>query len=286
MVIVVSNEASDNLAVAADDLRLVRGGRAILDGVSCRIERGTCCALLGPNGCGKTTLARCLVGQMHPTAGTLHVLDQTIGQTNIFALRRRIGLVNPTTDTAGHHVPGAVVDANLTARDAVLTGLFGTVALYDTPSEAQRQRAAHLLDEVGLSESVDQRFELLSTGEQRRALLARALIRRPELLILDEPTAGLDVPGRERLLATLERILASPDAPAVLLITHHVEELSPRTAQVLLMQGGRITAAGPPRAVITPERLSETFGCRVYVRRVHGRWWLEVLPEAWVDLLK
>ncbi|MFW6060341.1 MAG: ABC transporter ATP-binding protein [Phycisphaeraceae bacterium] len=277
---------TDNLAVDARDVRVVRGGQAILAGVSARIPRGTCCALLGPNGCGKTTFARTLLGQMFPTTGKLRVLGETIGQTHIPKLRQRIGIVNPTTDSAGNHVPGAVVDANLTATHAVLTGLFGTVGLYDQPTHAQRERAQHLLEHVGLGHRIHHRFALLSTGEQRRALLARALVHRPELLILDEPTAGLDISGREHVLATLEQILAQPDAPAVLMITHHVEELSPRTAQVMLMSEGRVTCAGPPGGVITPERLSDTFGCKVYVRRVHGRYWLEVLPEAWVDLLK
>jgi len=258
----------------------------ILDDFHCRIPRGACCALLGPNGCGKTTFARTLLGHMFPTAGHVRVLGETIGQTHLPTLRQRIGIVNPTTDHHGAHVTGAVVDARLAAADAVCTGLFGTVGLYDQPTNQQRQHARHLLEHVGLAHRVDQRFGVLSTGEQRRALLARALVHQPELLILDEPTAGLDITGREHVLATLEQVLARRDAPAVLLITHHVEELSPRTSQVLLMKSGRVLHHGAPKDVITPERLSDTFDCKVYVRRVHGRYWLEVLPEAWVDLLK
>ncbi len=267
------------------DLTVERGGTAILRGVNCHLPAGHCTALLGPNGCGKTTLTRCLTGYMFITSGTVRVLGQEIGDTDVRALRRRIGLVNPTLDQAGAHVAGAAVDADLSAHEAVCTGFFGTVGLYDRPSPDQHERADHLLAQVGLSQRRDLRFALLSHGEQRRALIARALVHIPELLILDEPTAGLDIAGREQVLATIEMVLAGPTPPTVLMITHHVEEISPRASQVLLMRGGRITAAGPPREVITPERLTETFGCKVFVKRLHGRWWLEVLPEAWLYLV-
>lgn len=142
---------------------------------------------------------------------------------------------------------------------------------------------------VGLPHRMGLRFGLLSTGEQRRALIARALVHMPELLILDEPTAGLDLAGREQVLATIEQVLSQPnprDAPAILMITHHVEELSPQTNRVMLMNAGRFIFAGTPDQIITPKKLGETFGCKVSVERVHGRYWLQVLPEAWVDMVK
>lgn len=278
-------QTQDPLAIDACDVRVTRGGSDILKGVSCQLKRGECAAILGPNGCGKTTFSRTLLGQAFATAGQIRVLGQTLGQTDIRALRRRIGIVNPTTDAHGYHVAGAVVDADLTATEAVLTGYFGTVGLYDHTTEEQHQHARELLRQVGLSHRCDLRFGLLSTGEQRRAQLARALVHMPELLILDEPTAGLDITGREQMLATIEMVLARPNPPAILMITHHVEELSPRTSQVMLMKQGRFIASGPPKDIVTPERLTETFDCKVYVRRVHGRYWLEVLPEAWLDLV-
>lgn len=282
----MSDQDPNNLAVDVCGVTVARQGTVILDRVDCQLERGKYTAILGSNGCGKTTFARCLTGQMYATSGTVTVLGETLGQTDIRTLRRRIGLVNPTTDTGGYHVMGAVVDADLNATEAVITGFFATVGLYDRYSDAQRDRARELLSMVGLGHRMDHRFGLLSTGEQRRALIARALVHVPELLILDEPTAGLDLAGREQVLATVEQVLAQPDAPAVLMITHHVEELSPQAHRVMLMKRGRFIAEGSPETILTPEKLSEAFGCKVFVERIHGRYWLQVLPEAWIDLIR
>jgi iron complex transport system ATP-binding protein len=272
-------------AIEVQNLHVVRGETAILRGIDCRVEAGTCMAILGPNGCGKTTLMRTLTGQMFITSGSVRVLGETMGETDVRALRRRIGMVNPSAGNSHTPNSGAIVDADLTAHEAVLTGFFGTVGLYDHPTPQQVQRADRMLQQVGLSQRRDLRFGLLSTGEQRRCMIARALAHEPELLILDEPTAGLDLAGREQVLATVEMILAGANPPTVLMVTHHVEELSPRTRQVLLMKEGRVVASGPPKEVITPESLTSTFGCKVFVKRIHGRYWLEVLPEAWLDLL-
>ncbi len=283
--------AAHNAAVVRD-LFLERGRTNILRGVSFTLPAGQYSAILGPNGCGKTTLTRVLTGHAFFRSGDVQVLGETIGHTDIRALRQRVSVVNPTASTADHHVSGAVVDAELTATEAVLTGFFGSVGLYDRPTDSQFDAAGHMLQTVGLGHRADLRFALLSTGEQRRCLIARALVNRPQLLILDEPTAGLDLRGRERVLATIEKIMEHNDhcsnshKTTILMITHHVEELSPRTSQVLLMRDGQFVARGEPDEVITPESLSETFDCKVFVRKTNGRFWLEVLPEAWLDLHK
>ncbi|MEM6458546.1 MAG: ATP-binding cassette domain-containing protein [Planctomycetota bacterium] len=263
-----------------------RGGTTILDGVDLALPAGRCTALLGANGCGKTTLSRALLGQVAVSAGEVRVLGETLGRTDVRRLRRRVGVVAPAVDPSGEmHVPGAVVDAELSATEAVCTGFFGTVGRYDRPGDGQIEAARATLDRVGLGHRRDAVFGRLSTGEQRRAVLARALVAGPELLILDEPTAGLDVLGRECMLATLDELLAGPRPPAVLLITHHVEELPAATHRVALMRDGHLHAVGPPDVVMTPEHLTATLGCPVYVQRRGSRYWLEVLPEARLSLL-
>ncbi|MEO0963548.1 MAG: ATP-binding cassette domain-containing protein [Planctomycetota bacterium] len=271
--------------MTATGLVVQRGDNRILDGVDLTIAPGEIVALLGPNGCGKTTLARTLMGYVWPTAGTIDVLGKRLGQTDLRALRRRVAMVNPTLDEGEAHAIGATVDGELDAVSAVCTGFFGTVGLYDPVTDAHRDRAAALLRTVGLGHRLAHRAALLSTGERRRLLVARAMVAEPELLILDEPTAGLDVAGREQVLGAVEMLVARRRGTAVLMITHHVEELSPRTNRVIMMKQGRVVAQGHAEDVVNPEVLSDVYGCRVYVRRVHGRWWLEVLPEAWLDLL-
>ncbi|HAI12830.1 MAG TPA: cobalamin/Fe3+-siderophore ABC transporter ATP-binding protein [Phycisphaerales bacterium] len=272
-------------AVVFENVSLTRNQTPILRDVSFTLAKGTCSAILGPNGSGKTTITRAIAGTMFPTSGKATVLGNTLGQCNIIELRKRIGIVNPSTDSADYHSSGAVVDSDLSAIDAVCTGYFGTIGLYETPTSEQRDHAEHLLKQVGLSHRLAHRLNLLSTGEKRRCLIARAMALKPELLILDEPTAGMDVAGREQIIATVQQILHKPDAPTVLFITHHVEELPPTTSKVLLIRDGQITADGKPDDVITPESLTEVYGCKVFVRKIHGRFWLEVLPEAWLDLI-
>ncbi|QDU72370.1 ABC transporter ATP-binding protein [Mucisphaera calidilacus] len=272
-------------AIEARDVRVTAHGHTILDGVNLSLQRGETAVLLGPNGCGKTTLARVLMGYQPVRSGTLHVLDKTIGATNLHELRQHVRLVSSTTALGGQSGTLNGLETRMRPLAAVLTGIDGSLMLTRNLPSQDEDRAMHLLRVVGLGHRETSAIGTLSTGEQRRLLLARAMIRPPELLLLDEAAAGLDVAGREQMLLTLRLLMAAGDRPTVLMITHHVEEMPPDTDRVFLMNSGRILRSGTPAQVMTPELLTETFGCRVYVRKASGRYTLEVLPEAWLDLL-
>lgn len=274
----MSTEYADQPAIRMQNVSVRRGPVTILSDINWTLPRGSNCALLGPNGSGKTTLMRVITGFMWPTTGSVDVLGRRLGRTDVRELRRHVAVVDPS-ELYG-------VDGDLKALQVICTGFFGTLYLYDDVTDPQRDHAEQLLRAVGLAHRRDQRYQVLSTGEKRRCLLARALVHLPQLLILDEPTAGLDVTGRERVLATIERLRRLHPELTVIMVTHHVEELSPRTDQVVLIRSGRLAAVGRPDAVITPERLTEVFGCKVFVQKRSGRWWLEVLPEAWLDLIE
>lgn len=260
----------------AIDIRRVtvqRGVRRILRNISWRVPAGASAAILGPNGSGKSTLARLIMGQIWPSRGNVSVLGQKFGETDLNELRELIRLVQPS---------GAVeFDPDETSLSIVLTGCFGTVGLYDKVKPAMRHSASRLLRQVGLSRQAKQPYRTLSSGERMRCLIARALVMEPRLLILDEPTAGLDLLAREQVLATLQRVVRRSKPPTVLLITHHVEELLPETTHVLVLADGRAAAAGRPRDVITSAVLSKVYRFPVHVSRRGGRFWTQVHPSAW-----
>jgi iron complex transport system ATP-binding protein len=254
------------------------GRKRILDEISWSIRAGSQAAVLGPNGSGKSTLLRLITGYLFPTDGTIDVLGRRLGKTNLHQLRRSIGLVDPAGPLQTDH--------RTRVLGVVLTGFFGNLSLdFDTPSFEEREAGQRALDQVGLADHADQTYRTLSTGEQRRTLLARAMVAHPRLLILDEPTAGLDLLARETFLATLDRLTEQSHDLTTLLVTHHLEELSPRTTDVMLLSEGRTIASGPPLAVLTSDNLSQAFHCPVTVNRHNDRWWWTVAPGSWNALL-
>jgi len=266
-------------AIRADRVSIRIGGTPILHEVSWNVPRGARAALLGPNGSGKTTLLRLVTGYRYPTTGSMTVLREELGKTNLDDLRLRVGLLDPNIEH--------LAKERLRAVEVVLSGFFGHLCIdFDVPTESQIASAHAMLADVGLGAHADQIFATLSTGEQRRVLLARALAADPELLILDEPTAGLDLLAREMLLATVDRVTRLRPEMTVLVVTHHLDELLPETSNILLLTNGRVAAEGEPTSVLTNEILSKVFQVPVTVSQNGGRWQWHVEPTIWPTLME
>lgn len=246
--------------VAAEQRRAV-----LLDGIDWTVAAGEHWVLLGPNGAGKTTLLNLAAAFSHPSAGTVEVLGATLGAVDMRALRERIGTVEPGLSRR--------IRGRLTGFEVVLTGAFGTIAFQpDRIDPSHRARATRLMDDIGISPIANRRFEDCSQGERQRLLLARALMDDPRLLLLDEPTTGLDLPSRERLIASLDTMTeTNPDLPSVL-VTHHLEEIPSTTTHALLLRDGAVVAQGPIATTLTGATVSDCFGLEVDVAHNAGRW--------------
>ena len=267
-------------AVQLSGVGFRRDGRWILDDVHVTVPSGTCAAILGPNGSGKSTLTRIIAGHLWPTVGEVNVLGERFGAVDLHALRRELRLVQSNSSVE--------LDPDLTAIEVVLSGWYGTLGLYDPVTPDMRDCAADVLDRVGLHHVADHRYTTLSNGERMRALIARALVVRPRLLMLDEPTAGLDLLAREQVLATVQALFETdePPTPTVVFITHHLEELPPATRHVVLLGEGKVAAAGEPAQVLRPEVLSPVYKCPMEVSWQAGRFYVQVHPGAWQGLLR
>ncbi|MER5635594.1 ATP-binding cassette domain-containing protein [Kitasatospora sp. NPDC002227] len=248
----------------ASEVDFVRDGRHLLRGISLSVEAGQHWALLGANGAGKSTLLSLLGAVNHPTRGEVHVLGRRLGQVDIRALRAHLGHVNPRHP----------LRSPLPVRQVVLTGLTNTVELSPRwrPTPEQADHAEQLLDTLGMSPLADHTWDTLSQGERGRALIARALMPRPRLLLLDEPATGLDLTAREVLLGSLDELRHRYPELATVLVTHHLEELPESTTHALLLREGECVAAGPAEEVITTELVSACFAHPIRIDRVDGRW--------------
>ena len=269
----VANDTRNPPAVHLAGVGMLRGERAILEGVDWRVEAGEFAAVLGPNGAGKSTLTRLLMGYLWATWGQVTVLGNVYGRSNLNDVRTGIRLVQP----AGPFD----FDAELPLRNVVATGFEGTLGLYDAVDAGRWAAVDAMIDRVGLAHVRDSRYQMLSSGERVRTQLARALVAEPKLLILDEPTAGLDIRGREELLAVVDALQHHPNRPAVIVVTHHTEELPRATSNVLLLSGGKVAGAGRPEAVLRGDVLSRVYDCPVDVRQIDGRYYLHATGRAW-----
>lgn len=244
---------------------LVHGDRRVLDDVSWEVRAGERWVVLGSNGSGKTSLLSIASLYQHPSGGTVEVLGERLGRTDVRRLRTRIGLASAAM--ADRLRPGlAALDVVVTAKHAALEPWWHD---YD---DEDRARAHSLLERVGAGALAEQRFGTLSSGERQRVQLARTLMAEPGLLLLDEPTAGLDVGGREDLVGRLAGLARDPATPPVVLVTHHVEEIPPGFGHALLLRAGRVQAAGPIGAVLTSRALSACFALALEVERHGDRW--------------
>ncbi|MBO0820836.1 MAG: ATP-binding cassette domain-containing protein [Nocardiopsaceae bacterium] len=246
------------------DVTYRRGDKGILHGISFTVREGEHWALLGPNGAGKSTVLSFCGAVTFPTSGTVRVLGEELGRVELAALRRKIGHVNPRHP----------LRTPRTVREVVLTGITGTVELplRWQPGPAQLARAGELIALLGLAAKADERWPVLSQGERGRTLIARALISEPRLLLLDEPSAGLDVAAREQLLETLDLLEVEYPGVASVLVTHHLEELPVTTTHAVLLSGGRVVASGPAADTVTTDNVTAAFGHPIAVSRADGRW--------------
>jgi iron complex transport system ATP-binding protein len=265
-------------ALTLEHISLRRGGFTALSDVSWQAPRGGCCAVLGPNGAGKSTLLAVLTGHEWPTAGSVTVLGERYGDVDLAHHRRRIGFVGQS------RMPHFV--QYQTAFETVLAGRWGTLIVppQREPTEEDLAATRHELEMVGLLHRAETEFARLSSGEQMRLALARALVSHPELLILDEPTAALDLGARANFVRALEQLLqARGDRITVLLVTHYVEDLPGDVSSVLLLRQGQVVAAGPAETTLTSAHLSDTFGCEVEVHRHDGHYTAQARPAGdWI----
>ena len=253
------------MTLAFRAVSLVRDGRFLLRDVTWTVGAGERWVVLGENGSGKTTMVRIASGYLHPTAGDVEILGHLVGRVDLRRLRERIGvassslhqMLRPDIDT---------VDVVMTAKHAALEAWWHT---YD---DADRARAVDLLEQLGIGQLAARPFGTLSSGEQQRVQLARTLMAAPDLLLLDEPTARLDLGGRERFVSGLAALAADPATPPTVLVTHHVDEIPPGFTHALLLRAGEVLAAGPIDDVLTAGALSACFGLTLRLEQRDGRW--------------
>lgn len=253
------------IALEFTDVVVRREGRNIIDHVTWQVSDDQRWVILGPNGAGKTTLLQLADTLMHPTSGTVTVLGETLGRTDVFEVRPRIGFASTAM---AKRIP-----RDETVLNTVLTAAYSVLGRWNESYEdIDERRALRVLGDWRLAHLADRTFGTLSDGEQKRVQIARAVMTDPELLLLDEPTASLDLGSREELLALLGGYASAPTTPAMLMVTHHVEEIPVGFTHVLLIRDGAVVAAGPIAETLTADALGETFGMPIALSSEDGRY--------------
>jgi iron complex transport system ATP-binding protein len=247
------------------DVSVRRGQATLLDSVDWTVRDDERWVVLGANGAGKTTLVQLCSAQIHPSSGVAGILGEVLGTVDVFELRPRIGY---TSAAIAERIPRDEL-----VRDVVVSASYGVLGRWrEHYDELDHDRASDLLVEVGASKLLDRTFGTLSEGERKRVQIARSLMTDPELLILDEPAAGLDLGGREDLVSTMSVLASEALSPAIVLVSHHVEEIPPGFTHALMLRGGRAVAQGPMAEVMTAANLTATFGMSLQLTHEDGRY--------------
>ena len=251
--------------VELSGVSIIRSGAILLDRITWTVGDTDRWVIIGPNGAGKTTLLQVVAAQLHPSSGDATILGETLGAVDVFELRPRIGVASAAL---ADRIPRAE-----RVSDVVVSASYAVLGRWrESYDELDHQRARELMAQLQVEHLADRTFGTLSEGERKRVQIARALMTDPELLLLDEPAAGLDLTGREALVSTLGEICEDPFAPATVLVTHHVEEIPRGITHALLLKHGRIVAAGPIQSTLTSPLLSATFDLLLEVSHIDGRW--------------
>ena len=244
---------------------IVRNGSTLISDITWEVDEADRWVVIGPNGAGKTTLLQVISAQIHPSSGVAGVLGEVLGVVDVFELRPRIGL---TSAALAERIPRAE-----RVHDVVVSASYAVLGRWrEQYDELDHERADELLAQLRIDALADRTFGTLSEGERKRVQIARALMTDPELLLLDEPAAGLDLAGRETLVNTLGELAQDHYAPASVLVTHHVEEIPTGITHAMLLKDGRIVAAGPLHDTLTSENLTKTFEVELSLTEADGRW--------------
>lgn len=246
-------------AISLKSVNVVSGGKTILEDITFSLPPKTCCAVLGPNGSGKSTLIAVITGYIWPRSGSVTVLGKIFGQTPLASVRKQIGLIEPSRTPNFNN--------RCSVEYIVATGLFGTIMLppNTTVTAKMCQKVRHQIQSVGLEQFAKYPLHKLSTGEQTKTLIARSLVAEPKILILDEPTVGLDIAARASVIKVLDNLMTDKNAPTILIVSHHLDELPTHLDHVILMKKGRIVTQGKPDECITEKNFTSTFDSPVKI---------------------
>ncbi|MBV7432213.1 ABC transporter ATP-binding protein [Dermabacteraceae bacterium TAE3-ERU5] len=255
---------------ALRDVSVRRSGKFLVRGINWTLNEGERWVVLGPNGAGKSTLVSLLAGRLHPSSGEVALLEEKLGQQDVFELRPLIGIASQELAQA--------LPADERVLDVVMTASYGVTGRWREEYEGDdEERAMQLLRAFDVQHLAERTYGTLSSGERKRVLSARAMMTDPELLLLDEPASGLDLGGREELVRSLGTLAEDPATPVTVLVTHHLEEIPPAYTHALLLRDGEIVSAGPISEALTSSTLTAAFGLPLVVNREEGRWFARAL---------